>query len=490
MSSTRTRFAPSPTGALHIGNVRTALFNALLARRDGGVFVLRVEDTDAERSRAEFVDALKRDLRWLGLDWQEGPDVGGDHGPYAQSERAERYRSWFERLEADGHAYPCFCTPVELEMGRKAQRAAGRPPRYPGTCARLEPEQAAARLAAGEPATLRFRVPQGQQIEFDDLVRGHQAFASDDIGDFVIRRADGSAAFFFCNALDDALMGITHVLRGEDHIANTPRQLLLLRAMDKPAPVYGHISLIVGEDGSPLSKRHGAASVNELREQGYLPEAVLNHLARLGHVYSEDGLLSGESLADGFAEQRLGRAPARHDLQQLMHWQKEALSARDDAAVLDWLNDRDQVRTALHKALPVDTELAFVQCVRDNITLPGQAVSWARKLFAESGVFDTQAQAAIRAAGVDFFATARAEIESPDETFRDYAKRVGNAAGVKGKGLFQPLRAAFSGELATAGDEDDGLWQHGPEMGRLWPLLGRERIGRRLALAQSLCESE
>jgi len=235
---TKTRFAPSPTGLLHLGNVRTALFNALLARRQKGRFLLRIEDTDRERSRPEYVAALLEDLRWLGLDWQEGPAVGGPHEPYAQSTREAIYSQYYRQLESTERVYPCFCTPAELALNppaelalnRKAQLAAGRPPRYPGTCARLSEVERQARLERGLQPTLRFRVPVGRTIEFSDLVRGPQRFASDDIGDFVIRRADGTPQFFFANAVDDALMEVTHVLRGEDHLANTPRQLLLLEA--------------------------------------------------------------------------------------------------------------------------------------------------------------------------------------------------------------------------------------------------------------------
>ncbi|MDZ7747490.1 MAG: glutamate--tRNA ligase family protein, partial [Halofilum sp. (in: g-proteobacteria)] len=227
----RTRFAPSPTGALHLGNARTALFNWLFARGRGGTVIVRSEDTDAARSASGHLEALLADLRWLGLDWDEGPDGGGVHGPYRQSERGAQYRERLDALVAADHAYPCFCTRAELAEARRRQRAAGRPPRYPGTCARLGQAERAERRRAGREATLRLRVPARGEVAFEDLVHGRQAFALADIGDFVIARADGTPAFLFANALDDALMGITHVLRGDDHLANTPRQLLLLRAL-------------------------------------------------------------------------------------------------------------------------------------------------------------------------------------------------------------------------------------------------------------------
>src|SRR5208283_4292332 len=243
MSSTvTTRFAPSPTGSLHLGNARTAFFSHLWARKCGGRFILRIEDTDVERSLPRFRDELMADMRWLGLDWDEGPEVGGPSAPYAQSERSALYRELFDRLEAGGRAYACFCTADELELSRKLERT-----------------------ARGLRPTLRFAVPSGTVIEFTDLVHGAQRFSSSDIGDFIIRREDGTSAFFFCNAVDDAVMGVTHVLRGDDHLTNTPRQLMLLDALGLRRPGYGHVGLLMGADGAPLSKRHGSTSVQEFR---------------------------------------------------------------------------------------------------------------------------------------------------------------------------------------------------------------------------------
>ncbi|HEY2275538.1 MAG TPA: glutamate--tRNA ligase family protein, partial [Steroidobacteraceae bacterium] len=239
-----TRFAPSPTGELHLGNARTALFNELLARHGGGRFILRIEDTDSERSLAAHTGALMADLKWLGLEWDAGPDREDALGPYRQSERRALYAGYFAQLERRAAVYPCFCTPLELELARRAQLAAGRPPRYAGTCRDLSPDERARRSSEGLPATLRFRVPAGVRVEWLDLVHGPQSFATDDIGDFVVRRADGSAAFFFSNAVDDASMGVTLALRGEDHLTNTPRQLLILEALGLRAPAYGHVALL------------------------------------------------------------------------------------------------------------------------------------------------------------------------------------------------------------------------------------------------------
>ncbi len=281
-----TRFAPSPTGQLHLGNARTALFNFLLARHHAGRFVLRIEDTDAARSQESYARALYEDLGWLGLDWDEGPGRGGAHGPYLQSQRGALYGEFFQRLEQAGLAYPCFCTATELELANHAQRAAGRPPRYAGTCRALTAEQRAARAAQGRGASLRFRVPAGRRIEFVDLVHGPQSFLSDDFGDFIIRREDGGAAFLFGNAVDDALMGISHVLRGETTSATLRASGWCSMRCRCPAPRYGHVSLLIGADGAPLSKRHGATSVRELRDAGYSAPAICNHLFRLGHFHA------------------------------------------------------------------------------------------------------------------------------------------------------------------------------------------------------------
>lgn len=244
-----TRFAPSPTGGLHLGNARTAFYNHLLARATGGRMVLRIEDTDAGRSDERHLSALIDDLHWLGIAWHEGPDVGGPHGPYRQSERQARHAGAVAALAAAGRAYPCFCSPETLAISRKAQLAAGRPPRYPGTCAALDAVEAARRVAAGQPHAIRFRVEPGRTVAFDDVVHGAQRFLTDDIGDFIVTRADGSAAFFLGNALDDADMGVTLVLRGDDHLANTPRQILILEALGRPVPSYAHLPLLAGPGG-------------------------------------------------------------------------------------------------------------------------------------------------------------------------------------------------------------------------------------------------
>lgn len=461
-NNVKTRFAPSPTGYLHLGNVRTALFNALLARRWEGRFLLRIEDTDPERSRSEYVEALLEDLRWLGLDWQEGPEIGGPHEPYAQSARAAIYARYYQRLEASERVYPCYCTPAELALSRKAQLTASRPPRYIGTCARLNEAERQARLEQGLRPTLRFRVPVGRTVEFTDLVRGPQRFASDDIGDFVIRRADDTPQFFFANAVDDALMGITHVLRGEDHLANTPRQLLLLEALALPAPRYGHLALIVGADGGPLSKRAGDLSLRELRAAGYLPEALLNYLARLGHAYERDVWMEPAELAARFTPEHLGRAPARYDEAQLLHWQTEAVQHAAADRLWTWMGAaaRERVSASLREE--------FIATVRPNIRFPADAVFWAERLFDADSVRSADGQAVIAAAGPEFFAHALAAYVRHGAAYQPLVDDLRQRTGAKGRNLFMPLRAALTGET------------HGPELARILTLLPPETVHRRL----------
>ena len=460
--SVKTRFAPSPTGLLHFGNVRTALFNSLFAKSVGGAFLLRVEDTDVTRSREEYVRALQDDLRWLGLQWQEGEGAGGDAGPYRQSQRAHIYETYLGNLRVQGLLYPCFCTSLELEVSRKVQAAAGQPPRYSGKCSHLKPDEVAAREAQELPFTLRFRMPKARLIEFEDLVRGTQRFPSDDIGDFIIRRSDGSFAFFFVNAVDDALMGVTHVIRGEDHLTNTPRQIALLQALALPVPAYAHISLVVDKQGAPLSKRSGSLSVQELKELGYFPGAVNNYLARLGHHLTESRFLSVDELAAHFAPERLGRAPARYDRTQLDHWQARAVAHADDGTITAWL------LPAMLGTVPTEDFATFAEAVRDNVLFPHDAKLWAEAVYADALPLSDAAREVLEATPSAFFRHA-VEALRADMDFDAFANRVKKATGASGKRLFQPLRAALTGQL------------HGPEMPRLFNLIRYERAKRRLS---------
>ena len=467
-----TRFAPSPTGQLHAGNARTALFNALLAAHAGGEFILRIEDTDAERSQREFETGLLADLAWLGLHWLEGPDVGGRHASYRQSERRQIYRTFIDKLAEQGRTYPCFCTPIELALSRKARLAAGQPPRYAGTCSHLSADEIEARLAKGLKPALRFRVPEEGVTEFEDLVRGPQRFAHKDIGDFIIRRADGSPAFFFSNALDDALMGVSHVLRGEDHLANTPRQLLMLAALRLQAPRYGHLPLVLGQGGAPMSKREGGGSLRELRAAGILPEALMNYLARLGHVYSRNDLLAFADLARDFDCTHIGHAPAHFDRTQLEHWQREAIRHADPIHLWNWLAEVPE----LPLMVPMERRTDFIEAVRGNIMCPVEARTWAEVIFGELPAFADSSRTAVKSAGGPFFEAALRVLPAAQAEFAGFALAVSEATGRRGKKLFMPLRAALTG------------LEHGPEMEKLWPMLGSARIETRLRQAAQLCE--
>lgn len=465
-----TRFAPSPTGHLHLGNARTALLNYLAARHSGGQFILRVEDTDEARSSEDFMRELFEDLRWLGLEWDEGPDVGGPHAAYRQQQRRAIYEEWLTKLDSAGLTYPCFCTPAELNIARKQQLAAGKPPRYPGTCRALTEEQRAERLVSGKPAALRFRVPAGQTVTFTDLVHGEQRFATDDIGDFIIRRADGSTAFFFSNAIDDALMGVTLVLRGDDHLTNTPRQMLILQALGLPVPAYAHVALLLGMDGAPLSKRHGDVSLRDLRDRGYLPSALRNHLVRLGHTCVTDGWLDDAAMRAEFDLKRLGRAAAKFDEAQLRHWQKEAVAHLSVEEFQRWIAEQ------LPAGIDPQAGAQFASAVRHNVELPPDARVWAGVVFGNLTQIVPEALAAIREAGESFFGTALETFASGSMEFKQAAREIGQRTSRKGPALYMPLRAALTGVT------------HGPELGPLLALLAPDEIRARLASAQRLAK--
>ena len=449
-----TRFAPSPTGSLHLGNARTAFFSYLWARKSGGRFILRIEDTDVERSQLRFRDELLVELRWLGLDWDEGPDVGGPSAPYSQAERSDYYRTLFEQLEADGLAYPCYCTAEDLELSRKLQRMSGKPPRYAGTCRHLTAAQRADREAKGLRPTLRFAVPSDRVIEFDDTVHGPQRFLSNDIGDFIVRRDDGTSAFFFCNAVDDSAMGVTQVLRGDDHLTNTPRQLMLLDALGLRRPGYGHIGLLVGADGAPLSKRHGSTSAHEFRERGFLPGAILNHLFRLGHAGDIEGWLAAADMPAHFRPEHLGRAPARFDETQLAHWQKEAVERMSAAQIKTWLESDDSAE--------------FVELVRHNVVLPADAAPWRAVVGGDLPPLGSDQQAIVAAAGPEFFAAAAAAFDQSPSDLKQMTKVLKERTGRKGPDLFMPLRVALTGQT------------HGPELAALLKLMPPQIARRRL----------
>lgn len=458
----KSRFCPSPTGLMHLGNARTALFNYLFAQNQEGVFLLRIEDTDVERSKEEFDLELREDLRWLGLDWQEGPDKDEGNGPYHQSKRQTIYDDYYQRLESAGEAYPCFCSEEQLKLSRKIQRSAGKPPRYAGTCRSLTPEEIEEKLAEGLKPTLRFRVPDDEVVTFTDLVRGEQRFQTNDIGDFIIRRANGTPPFMYCNAIDDSLMGVTHVLRGEDHLTNTPRQLLILQSLGLSIPTYGHIALIVGPDGSPLSKRHGSRGIKELRERGYLPEALTNYLARLGHYYESDALLSLAELAKGFKIESLSKSPAKFNAQQLDYWQKRTIEHLSNDRFWEWAGEE------LKTKIPADKVDLFLETVKPNVNFPNDVDRWINVCFGDAIKLTPEQNNLLRETERVYFDEALEAFKKFDKDLKSITDHLKGKLNLKGKALYQPLRIALTGE------------EHGPELAKLIVFMDNKTIQKRL----------
>jgi len=452
----RLRFAPSPTGHLHVGNARTLLFNWLLARGQGGTFVLRIEDTDFERSTRESERSIIEDLRWLGLDWDEGIEVAGDHGPYRQSERLHIYRAHAVELMSRGQAYRCFCSAEQLETDRQEALQHGRPPKYVGRCRNIPADEARRRAEGGEPAVIRFRVPEQRDVVFTDLVRGEVRFSTDVIGDPVLVRSDGIPAYNYAVVVDDALMAITHVVRGEDHISNTPRQILLYEAFGWTPPVFAHVPLVLGPDHSPLSKRHGATSVHEFRERGYLPEALANYLALIGWSPGNDEeLLPLEEMARRFRIEDVGHSAGVFDMEKLAwvnrHYLKVASPDRLVRLSLPYL------RRAGWVAEPADADIEFLKQVvpiaaavvdRLEQVLPRLAFlfDFSPERSLEHPAIRAEAQEA--RAVIDALADVLTD-QAPmldREAFRAMAARVRERTGQKGKTLFHPIRLALTGE--------------------------------------------
>ncbi len=466
----KARFSPSPTGLMHFGNLRTALFNVLLAKAhtehspQPGTFLLRIEDTDMARSEEEFTEKLMYDLRWLGLDWQEGPGLDGGHAPYFQAQRHAIYEKYYQQLIDQKQAYWCYCSETELAIARKSQLSAGMPPRYSGTCRHLTEEQQKVKAAKDQKPALRFMIPDNETIEFDDFIQGSKHFAANDIGDFIIKKADGSASFMFCNAVDDSLMQVSHVMRGEDHLTNTPRQLLILKALKLSPPTYGHMPLILGFDGKPLSKRNGSQSIESLREQGYFPSAINNYLSRLGHHFEHEHLLSLDDLGKHFSAKNIGRSPARFDVAQLNHWQKEAVMQCTDEEFWHWIapyvGDIVGNKTA-----------AFTNTFKQNCVLPSDAKDWACQVLTNNPIFDDEALSHLTKADAPLLEQLAGAIDAEGDNYQAVIARL-SATGLKGKALFLPVRSAITGRC------------YGPELVKIFPLMGKEALLQRVALAK------
>lgn len=459
--SVTTRFAPSPTGIMHIGNARTALFSYLFAKHEQGRFLLRVEDTDKERSKQEYIDALFDDLDALGIDW--------DSEVVYQSKRTTIYEKFYEQLQEKDLIYRCFCSEEKLNIMRKIQLSQGLPPRYASTCLNLTTDEVNQKLANNEPYCWRFKVPRGILVEFDDLIKGRQTFSSNDFGDFIIRRQDGTSSFMFCSAIDDVLQGVTHVLRAEDHVSNTPRQLLILQALGLNVPKYGHFCLLVnGEDGAAkLSKRSGSQSIRNLLSEGYLPLALLNYLSRLGHNYSgkENHLCSLEELYLNFNIKHTTSNSAKHDVNHLKFWQKQAMLIISNPELLNILKKNiDFSNIIKNKHINASELEEFLSLIKTNILMPSEGLFWLKILFADNLQelsLSLDAQQAIKKIDNRFL-----EIVILNNEFTTLCNQL-KSAGFIGKALFINLRLIFTGLTS------------GPELNKIFEIIGSTRIQNR-----------
>lgn len=481
----RVRFAPSPTGNLHIGGARTALYNWAYARHTGGTFILRIDDTDPERSTVENVEAILEGLKWLGIDWDEGPEVGGEYGPYYQMQRGDTYAEALDELKATGAVYPCFCTPEQLDEKRAAARAAGGFSGYDRTCSFHAHEDADARIAAGEPHVWRLRVPQDHgDVVFHDAIRGESRFPLEAMDDFVLVRSDGTPTYNFATVIDDVLMEITHVVRGDDHLSNTPRQVLVFEALGAPVPTFAHLSMILGADGKRLSKRHGATSVQAYEEAGYLPDALVNYLALLG--WAPDGettVFSRDELVKRFTLERVSKNPAIFDGDKL-DWLNGVylrdMSDQDFADVIAGLLVHAGLLTAEDAAGRREWLVALAPLVSERIKLLDEVVDMVRFLFVDELEIDAKArEKALEKEGVSAMLE-RVEQDLAALEVWDASSIEGALRGaveildVKVKPLFQAARVATSGTLVS------------PPLFESMELLGREVTLDRIAKARAV----
>ena len=481
----RVRFAPSPTGYLHVGGARTALFNWLFARRYGGVFVLRIEDTDAERSSSEMVEGILDGLRWLGLDWDEGPLAGGPHAPYFQSERFDRHREVARRLVAEGHAYYCYCTPEELKARRDAAGNAGDGEsawRYDRTCCRLTPEEIAARERDRVPRAVRFKVTEGP-MAFDDLVHGPIVFEGAHIEDFVIVRSDGHPTYHLSVVSDDVDMAITHVVRGDDHISNTPKHILLFRALGAPVPQFAHVPLILGQDKKRLSKRHGATSVMEYAAQGFLPEAMVNFLGLLGWSpgAGDRELFNKDELIDAFSLEGISGGNAVFNPEKLEWFNQQYIMRLPPDELGSRVKPSFQAAGLWDEAFLGDRHpwfFAVIELLKPRVKRLGEFAAQGRFFFIDAIEYDP---AAVRkyltgmAEHLVAFDAACAELATFDAPSIEAALRlVAEARGVKAAALIHATRVAVSGKSVS------------PGLFEVLNLLGPKRVHERLMAGSRL----
>lgn len=478
-SEVRVRYAPSPTGHLHIGNARTALFNYLFARNQNGKFIIRIEDTDQKRNIEGGEESQLRYLKWLGIEWDESIDVGGEYGPYRQSERTEIYQKYTEELLEKGLAYHCYCTSEELEKEREEQQANSQMPRYSGKCRNLTAEQRAELEAEGREPSIRFRVPSNTEIKWNDIVKDEVSFESEGIGDFVIVKKDSTPTYNYAVAIDDHLMKMTHVLRGDDHISNTPKQILVYEALGWTPPVFGHMTLIVNENRRKLSKRDESIIqfIEQYKELGYLPEALFNFITMLGwSPVGEEEIFSKEQFIEIFDPARLSKSPALFDTSKL-RWMNNQYMKQLDLDEVVALSVPHLVKAGkVEETRDAETE----QWVRDLVALYQEQMSFGAEIveltemfFKKEIDYSEEAKAVLAEEQVPEVLKAFAEEISSLEEFsadeiKAATKAVQKATGQKGKKLFMPIRVATTGET------------HGPELPKAISLLGKETVLARL----------
>ncbi|MGE5245374.1 MAG: glutamate--tRNA ligase [Betaproteobacteria bacterium] len=481
MNSPRVRFAPSPTGYLHVGGARTALFNWLFARKHGGIFVLRIEDTDIERSSWEMVEGILDGLRWLGLDWDEGPKVGGPYGPYFQSERLDRYRAMAGRLVAGGHAYYCYCTADELNAKREAAERDGRGWKYDRTCLALSVADVAARERDRIPRVVRVKVPEGD-VRFDDLVHGPIVFEGGNIEDFVVLRSDGHPTYHLSVVCDDVEMGITHVVRGDDHISNTPKQVLIYRALGEAEPRFAHVPLILGPDKKRLSKRHGATSVMEYARQGYLPEAMVNFLGLLGWAPgTNQELFTRDELVAAFALEGISGGNAVFNPDKLDWFNAQHMARLAPAELARRVRPSFEAAGLWEEAFLGDRHawfFAVLELLAPRVTRLTDFAEAGSYFFSETVEYDPRAvEKHLRSAGMQdhlrALDAAFAALSAFDPvTIEGALRATAEARGVKAAALIHATRVAVTGRGAS------------PGLFEVLALVGRDRVRVRLAAAE------
>jgi glutamyl-tRNA synthetase len=480
----RVRYAPSPTGIPHVGNIRTALFDWLYARHQGGTFILRIEDTDRKRYDPRALDAIYETLRWLGLDWDEGPDVGGDYGPYFQSQRLDLYQRYARELIERGHGYECFCSPERLDQVRAQQQARKQPPRYDRFCRDLSDADRAAKRAEGLTPVVRFRTPDEGTTAYGDVVRGTVAFENATLDDFVMMKSDGFPTGVYSHVIDDHLMEITHVMRAEEWVSTTPRQILVYEALGWTPPLYAHLSIILGPDKAKLAKRHGAVSALDYRDQGYLPEALFNFLGLLGWSLDDHTvIISREQFVEHFSLERLVKNPAVFDLEKLT-WMNGVYIREhvSEDRLVDLLVERLDGDLPPGVPRPIDrpTVAKVAPLIRERMQTLADAAPMVEGFFVEELSYaaadllgkkfrDNAAGAldALRAAAERVEARASWDHESLEQTLRALAEEL----GVKPGDLFMLLRVAVTGKPVS------------PPLFETMEVLGRDRCIARLAAA-------